>query len=210
MFEGLRPSGYQETSFEDAYQYLDNKGFQEAKERSVAEMYAYIEEMADQKGLKIEPFHDAYAFAHPGEYVRRADVDDVLNLVFRGENVKLEPHFEDAANAAIASADGIQVALSEGLSKDSVVGVFGFRSEDTKITKVRIPNHQRNMSKRNAAIRSITGTVHPEDVTFSFFRFPAKEFPEKNMTEWEIEQLDDDKLTFVYRALKKKEKEDYN
>ncbi len=130
--------------------------------------------------------------------VRRTDPDAVigaianhapLEIAFAGDT----PYNNAVEWAADMGPNGISNAYLEGnAQKNAVVAVFGFRPKGGQVEVAQLPHTEMQFGDmRREQVRSVSGTVDPEDIRFVSLRIPAESYPESGMTEDERDRLFD-------------------
>lgn len=128
--------------------------------------------------------------------VRRESPEKLLETI--GENVPLHIDFpagERYSNAVIWNPEqgvrGLDNAYLEGYgASNGVVSIVGFKQGAISDVVAVEDASQRFAGLDRAYVRSVRGDVAPNDILFVSIRIPAFVFPQKDMTEQELERYE--------------------
>lgn len=132
----------------------------------------------------------------PGEkiFVRRDSPERVLDLVANGKPLEISfPEGERYSNAVEWSQGlanrGLENAYLEGYGQlNSLVTVVGFK-KNPDIDVQTLPDASQQFAGLDRSfVRSIKGTVAPEDLLFVSLRIPSFAYPKEKMTDAELER----------------------
>lgn len=148
--------------------------------------------------------------------IRREDPKKILETFGEGKELRIAKQPEDRAPHANAvewkpeyGDRGISTAFLEGHGDAfGIVTVLAFK-RGTDLDMERVPSSQRAIKIDHQLMRTISGSIHPQDVRFVIIRIPIDRFPVEEMTEEERERLDEwredsathKKATFLFRGI---------
>lgn len=127
--------------------------------------------------------------------VRRDSPDRVVELMADQEPIAIDfPEGQRYSNAVEWKPElgsrGLDNAFLEGYGQiNGTVTVMGFKKESLDVQS--LPDaEQRFAGLDRAYVRSVKGEIRPDDVLFVSVRIPIFAYPEKDMTETELDLLD--------------------
>jgi hypothetical protein len=147
------------------------------------------------KAVEFENIEDMYESLR-GEHmlVRREDPARVLELVGERNSIDIDfPGNDRYSNAVLWTPDmqsqGLRNAYLEGYGQlNGTVAVLGFRQSGHIDVQALPDAEQRFAGLDRTNVRSIKGTIYPDDVLFVSLRVPSTAFPESEMTDVEHEK----------------------
>ncbi len=148
--------------------------------------------------------------------IRRDDPRKLEQTLARGLDLSLEfdpklggPYANSALWSKNAGNRGLENAFLEGHGHvDGLIAVVGFvPNQQMRIQAV--PDLAGSLTGLDRSlVRSVSGTIALEDVRFIVLRMPIDHFPEEDMTDEELERLDEWRIemkrknpVFIFRGL---------
>lgn len=175
------------------------------RERLVAETAEDMIELFKEHGA--EEFSDVSKMyrllPHEEVFVRRDSPERILDLIANEKPLEISfPEGERYSNAVEWTKDlsnrGLENAYLEGYGQlNSLVTVIGFRKNSDIDVQILPDASQQFAGLDRSFVRSIQGTIAPEDLIFVSLRIPSFAYPEEKMTENELDrhQAYEDKRT---------------
>lgn len=185
-------------------------------ERAVATAQVTIEALRGSDGIFFDDVGSIYPLIEGRVLVRRENVETVMQSLLRGENININPMglYPNVAWWDMAhGSEGLKNAFLEGRAHlNGIVAVVGFEPSDmlAVVDQKDIPDEPGVFRGANGVeldrrfVASAHGTVESSDVRFVILRFPYQYFPEKEMTDAEIEGGDKNpqgKLQYIFRGV---------
>ena len=128
--------------------------------------------------------------------VRRSNPEEVVSAVANNKSFPITyehgtPYNNSVEWSSDMGTEGISNAYLEGYAhKNNIVAVYGFKPKGGEVEVVQLPHTEmRYGDMRREQVRSVSGTVSPENIRFVSLRIPAESYPEKEMTEDEQDRL---------------------
>ncbi|MBP9748998.1 hypothetical protein KBD18_02210 [Patescibacteria group bacterium] len=189
----------------------------EKKEKAALFYETLITSLKKQGGIPYTDVGDLYReLKNETCIVRREDPKKILETFGEGKELSIARQQEDRvpyANAVEWKLEygdrGISAAFLEGHGDAfGIVTIVAFeRGVDLDVE--RVPSSQRATNMDHQLMRTISGSIHPQDVRFVIIRIPIDRFPVEEMTEAEREKLDEwredgtihKKATFLFRGI---------
>lgn len=171
----------------------------EHKEAIVAETYSFFKDFLTQNGFTehTDP-NEVYTSLNSGFYtVRREDPRKIFPLLSKSEGYTIDFKDDRYANCVTwnPSQDGpkgIYNAYMEGFtSMNGVVSVICFEQEESDDIIAVNDSVQNFYGLDRQRVRSYRGQVTKNKVKFINLRIPGHLFPEENMTETELDAVDE-------------------
>ncbi len=170
------------------------------KEKLIAEVFYTLKDTLLQTGAQyIEDVNEIYKkFRNDTLIVRKDDPERLLKALAQKENIVIQRNDSgEYENCALwnthTNAQALRLAMTEGRGGRELTITFGFeKTPQLHVKKKTMDNVTPDYSTIDrSSARIVDGCIHPEDIRFVVLRMPVSYFPESEMNDKEIEDLEE-------------------
>ncbi len=176
---------------------------EEIAEKLLHEMDAYFALHGGKREFNFNKYIHLISAKYPHMIVRRENPDELFNSLETGEPISIRFRKDEHDSVAYPNAaeigwdgSGLRIPYQWGfgkVGKGKVVVVIGFTPNTESVINVPLPanSHPNYTDKKiREKIRMVEGDIDvKDDLKFAIVRFPRKFFPENEMTDEELEQI---------------------